>query len=107
MEGRSKNGGRGGGGLINSKVILVPQKYLTKLQTFDPMSQKYPANVFQNWRKTHFLLHFHVCCFSNHRYEGVSRGVFTLRVSNQNNNLDIGQKPYLISLFFFALYYKH
>ena len=40
------------------------------LTTFDPMSQKYLASVFQNyWHKIHFLFHFHVCYFSNNGYE--------------------------------------
>ena len=37
--------------------------YLAKLSTFDPMSEKYSAKVFQESHKTHFLLHFHVYCF--------------------------------------------
>ena len=53
-----KMGWEGGG------VILVPQKIPNKTSNFDPMSQKYSANAFQNGHKIHFLLHFHVC-FSN------------------------------------------
>ena len=34
-------------------------------------------------------------------------GVLIFWVSNQKNNLDIGQKPYWISLLFFTLNYKH
>ena len=64
--GRSKNGG-----VIHSKVILVPQKILSKAsqvskgQTLDPVSQKYSASVFQNWHKIHFLLRVIVYCFHN------------------------------------------
>ena len=34
------------------------------LLAFDSMSRKYSASVFQNWHRIHFLLHFHICCFS-------------------------------------------
>ena len=52
----------GGGGGVEIKIggnpfpsNLVPQKILTKLPTFDSMSQKYSASVFQDWHKIHFL----------------------------------------------------
>ena len=46
--------------------LLCKTKKYQKLK-----SQKYQASVSQNWHKMHFLLHFHVCCFSNNigRYE--------------------------------------
>ena len=68
---RSKNGEErhgGGGGVIHSKVNLAPQK-MQKPLTFDSMSQKSSASVLQKWHKIEFLLNFHVCCFSNNRYE--------------------------------------
>ena len=34
-------------------------------------------------------------------------GLFIFWVSNQKNNLDIGQNSYVISLLFFALNYEH
>ena len=37
----------------------------------------------------------------------ISCGVFIFWVSNQKSNVDIGQRPYWISLFFFTLNYKH
>ena len=36
------------------------------------MPQKYSASVFQNWRKIHFLLHFHACSFNNIRHEWIN-----------------------------------
>ena len=37
----------------------------------------------------------------------ISCGVFIFWVSNQKSNVDIGQRPYWMSLFFFTLNYKH
>ena len=37
----------------------------------------------------------------------ISSDVFAFWVSNQKGNVDIGQRPYSISLFFFTLNYKH
>ena len=45
------------------------KQYLTILPRFDPMPKEYSAGVFQNWHKIHFILHFHVCYFSNNRHE--------------------------------------
>ena len=48
---------RGGGGGVDlkfhSKVILLAQKILNT--TFDPISQKSSASVFQNWHKINFF----------------------------------------------------
>ena len=47
------------------KKFWCHKRYLTESPTFDPTFHRYSASVFQNWYKIHFLLHFHVCCFSN------------------------------------------
>ena len=68
-----------GEGEIHSKVILAPQKILNKTSNFwSSVLKKILAIVFQNWRKIHFLLHCHVCCFKINRYEWmkVFYGVF-------------------------------
>ena len=60
----------GGGNPFQSNFGTA--RYITKLPTFDPMSQKYSVSVFQNWLfKIHFLLHFHVYCFRNNKYEWI------------------------------------
>ena len=70
-------GGGGEGGVILSKLILVPQKILNKSSTFWPNAPKILSNCipelpWQNWHKIHFLLHFHACCFSNNSFEWIS-----------------------------------
>ena len=107
----------GVGGVIHFKVILVPQKILNKTSNLWPnISKILVASVFQNWQiitsKDYISiirLHFHICCFSINKYEWMKNfyGVFMFWVSNQKNNLDIGQKPYRIPLLFFALSYSH
>ena len=54
--------------------------------------------VYMFWKFIQYIIHWD---------NQISCGVFTFWVSNQKNNCDIGQKSYWISLFFFALNYKH
>ena len=66
----------GPGGVIFSKVILVPQKILNKTSTFWPnapkiLSKCIPELPWQNWHKIHFLLHFHACSFSSNSFEWI------------------------------------
>ena len=61
----------GDGGEFIQKEFWCNKRYLTKLPTFNPMSQKYSASIFQVWHKIHFFLHFHVCCFSNNKCEWI------------------------------------
>ena len=104
----SKDLGGGGGtskneGVIHSKVILVPQKILDKTSTFWPNALKILSKcIFQNWHKIRLLLHFHACYFSNNTYE-CNKTFFVVYLYFE---FQIGQKPYWISLFFFALNYK-
>ena len=64
------------GGIILSKVILVPQKILNKTSTFWPNAPKIlckyiPELPWQNWNEIHFLLPFHACSFSNNSLESI------------------------------------
>ena len=57
--GKAKQGGGGGVDLkFHSKVILLAQKILNT--TFDPISQKSSASVFQNWHK---IIFFYISMF--------------------------------------------
>ena len=59
--------GRGGGVDLKMEGVRI-----NPFQgNFDPMSRNYWASVFRNWLKMHFLLHFHICCFNNNRYERI------------------------------------
>ena len=67
----------GGRGVILSKVILVPQKILSKTSTFWPntpkiLSKCIPELSWQNWHKIHFLLHFHAWNFSNNSFKWIN-----------------------------------
>ena len=101
-----------GGGYL-SKLILVPQKILNKTSTFWPnapkiLSKCIPELPWQNWHEIHFLLHFHACSFSNNSLKWINFlcGLFIFWVSNCLKIGQVGQKPYWISFFFFALNYK-
>ena len=66
-----------GGGVMLSKVILVPQRTLNKTSTFWPnapkiLSKCIPELPWQNWHKIHFLLHFHACSSSNNSFEWIN-----------------------------------
>ena len=92
------------GGVILSKVILVPQKILNKTSTFWPnvpkvLSMCIPELPWQNWHKIHFVLHFHACSFSNKSFKWIIF-FYVVCLYWVSNSLKIGevvQKPYWIS----------
>ena len=100
----------GGRGLIHSKVILVPQKIFSKIFNFWPNVWKVLSKCIPGLHKIRFLLHFHVCCFSNNRYEWIKFFLWCIYIlslkSTKQNNLDLDQKPHWIFLLFFAVDYK-
>ena len=97
-----------GGGVILSKVILVPQEILNKTSTFWPNAPKILSKCisklpWQNWHKIHFLLHFHVCSFSKNSFKRIISlcGVFIFWVSNCLKIGQVGQN--LIGFYSFSL----
>ena len=94
----------GGGNLFQSN--FGTKRYLTKLSTFDPVFQKCSISVFQNWHNIHFLLHFHVCCFSNNRYEWISTFLWCIYIlSSKSKKYSWYWSKALLN--FFAMNYEH
>ena len=101
----------GGGVVIPSKVILVPQKILNKTSTFWPNVPKILSKCiselpWHNWHKIHLLLHFHACSFSNNSFKWIIFlcGVFVVWVSNCSNIWSNCSKALLN--FFFCLCFE-
>ena len=72
------------------------------------LSKCIPELPWQNWHEIHFLLHIHACSLRNNSLKWIHFlcGVFIFWVSNCLKIGQVGQKPYWISFFFFALNYK-
>ena len=109
-------GGGGEGWVIQSKVNLVPQKIFNETSNFWPnvskiLSKCIPELAQQVYSRTgkRHILRFHVCCFSNNRYDWIKIFMWYLYFEFQikKKYLNIGQKPYRISLFFYVFNYKH
>ena len=96
-----------GGRVIHFKLILVPLKILNKTFNLWPnISKILIASVFQNWRKMHFLLHFHVC-FSINRYEWNKFFMVCLYFEFQIKKSRYWSKAPLIFFVFFPLNYNY
>ena len=100
--GRSKDGG---GRVIRSKVILLPQKILNKTSNFWPNVSKILNNcipeVVQDtrlffWFETQNIDTTHEIFYWNFLLDEqkISCGIFISLVQNQKNNLDIGKSPF-------------
>ena len=95
-----------GGGSF-PKEFWCHKIYLTKLPPFDPMLQKYSASAFQNChgRTGARYIFFYISMLVVSVVIALC-GVFIFWVSNCLKIGQVGQKPYWISFFFFALNYK-
>ena len=110
---RPKNGGGGEGGREGGSQFQSNSGATkdTKQNNFQLLTKcfKNTQEVYSRTGTRYIFLY--VYCFSNQRYEWIKNFTWCIYIfsfkSKKKKKLDIGQKPYWISLFFFALNYKH